>query len=459
MNKQLRRSDAAQGVTQVLAHRIATLRYEDLPADVIAIAKHCVLDWVAVTVPGTREPLATILAEQAAAEGGSDCATLIGRSRGASPRQAALVNGAASHALDYDDINIRMMGHPTAAVLPAVLALAEGRGASGRDLIAAFVAGYETECEIGEIVSPSHYARGFHATGTVGTFGAAAACAHLCRLDDSAVATALGIAGTQAAGLKSMFGTMCKPLHAGKASESGLLAAELAARGFNSRTDVLECANGFVATHADGGRPLHQFSSGSGKYHIVDNLFKYHACCHQTHAAIEALHALQAEHGFSGAEVVKVTLRHDAGAESICNIARPDTGLEIKFSLRMIAALALAGVDMAVNANFSDATARDSGLQALRDKVEVTFARDWPLTRSEVTVRLADGRVLDGTYDSGLPEKDLGRQQAKLLAKFRLLVGPAVGVGLADDIAADILSLERQADLKHLTSRLAHKQR
>jgi 2-methylcitrate dehydratase PrpD len=459
MNEQLRRPDVAQGVTHALAHRIATLRYEDLPADVIAIAKHCVLDWVAVAVQGTREPLVTILAEQVAAEGGSECATLIGRSRGATPRQAALVNGAASHALDYDDVNIRMMGHPTAGILSASMALAESRGASGRDLIVAFVAGYETACEIGEIVSPSHYARGFHATGTVCTFGAAAACAHLCGLDGSAVATALGIAGTQAAGLKSMFATMCKPLHAGKAGESGLLAAELAARGFNSRIDVLECENGFVATHADGVRPLHQFSSGSGRYHIADNLFKYHASCHQTHAAIEALRALQAEHDFSCSDVVKVTLRHDVGADSICNIACPASGLEIKFSLRMIAALALAGVDTAEVVSFSDAKARDPGLQALRDRVEVTFARDWPLTRSEVTVQVADGRVLEGSHDSGMPEKDLGRQQMRLLAKFRSLVGPVFGVGRTDDIAADILSLERQANLKHLTSRLVHEQR
>lgn len=459
MNKQLRRLDVEYGVTQALAHRIATLRYEDLPADVVAIAKHCILDWVALTVQGAHEPLATILAEQVAAEGGSDCAALIGRSRGASPRQAALVNGAASHALDYDDVNIRMMGHPTVAVLPAALALAESRGASGRNLIAAFVAGYETECEIGEIVSPSHYARGFHATGTIGTFGAAAACAHLRGLDSTTVAMALGIAGTQAAGLKSMFGTMCKPLHAGKAGESGLLAAELAARGFSSCTDVLECANGFVATHADGARPLHQFSSGSEKYHIGENLFKYHACCHQTHAAIEALRTLQVEHGFSRSEVVKVILRHDAGADAICNIARPNTGLEIKFSLRMIAALTLSGVDTAVAANFDDAKARDPGLQALRDKVEVTFAHDWPLTRSEVTVQLVDGRVLNGDHDSGLPDKDLGRQQTRLLAKFRLLVGSAFDPRRVDDIAADILSLEQQTDLKHLTSRLVHEQR
>src|SRR5258707_1468121 len=118
MNEQLRRPDVAQGVTQALAHRIATLRYEDLPADVVAIAKHCVLDWVAVAVQGAREPLVTILAEQAAAEGGSDCATLIGRDWRASPRQAALANGAPSHAPDYNDIKFRRLGHPPTAVCP-----------------------------------------------------------------------------------------------------------------------------------------------------------------------------------------------------------------------------------------------------------------------------------------------------------------------------------------------------
>jgi 2-methylcitrate dehydratase PrpD len=454
MNKQVRRQDVGAGITRTLAYRVAELRFDDLPADVVTLAKQCVLDWVAVTVHGAHEPLVSILADQVAAEGGNPCATIIGRGGGATPRQAALVNGAASHALDYDDVNIRMTGHPTVPVLPAALAVAECRAASGRDLIAAFVAGYEAECEIGEIVSPSHYARGFHVTGTVGTFGAAAAVAHLHRLDGEAVATALGIAGTQAAGLKSMFGTMCKPLHAGKASESGLLAAELAARGFTSRTDVLECLQGFVATHADGARPAHQFSSRTGKYHIVDNLFKYHASCYQTHAAIEALRALQAEHGFSSADVVKVMLRHDSGADTVCNIARPNTGLEIKFSLRMIVALALAGIDTAVVANFSDANARDPELQALRDKVDVTFEPDWSITRSEVTVRLADGRVLEASHDSGLPERDLGRQQAKLVAKFHALVEPKFGSTRTDDIAAGIMSLERQADLKHLTSLL-----
>ena len=160
---------------------------------------------------------------------------------------AALINGAAAHALDFDDVNLAMPGHPSVAILPALLALAEERGSSGKDVLTAFVAGYELQCSVGRAIAPGHYdVLGFHATATVGSFGAAAACAHLLRLSLEQFATALGIAGTQAAGLKSMFGTMCKPLHAGKASYHGLVAAKLAMRGFTSRSDVIECQQGFA---------------------------------------------------------------------------------------------------------------------------------------------------------------------------------------------------------------------
>ena len=162
------------------------------------------------------------------------------------------------HALDYDDVNLAMPGHPSVAILPGLLALAEERQSTGREVIAAFVAGYETACRIGMAMRPGHYDRGFHATGTVGVFGAAAACARLLGLDAEATGRALGIAGTQAAGLKSQFGTMCKPFHAGKAAQNGLLAARLAARGFSSRPDLVECEQGFAPTHGP------DFSPGSG---------------------------------------------------------------------------------------------------------------------------------------------------------------------------------------------------
>ena len=137
---------------------------------------------------------------------------------------AALVNGTASHALDFDDVNMAILGHPTVAVLPGLLALAEETGATQREILVAFVAGYDVACRTGALMSPSHYGHGFHATATVGSIGAAAACARLLRLDAEATATAYGIAATMASGLKSMFGTMCKPLHAGRAAQNGLQA-------------------------------------------------------------------------------------------------------------------------------------------------------------------------------------------------------------------------------------------
>src|SRR6185312_9609642 len=224
-------------ITRELARRTAALRYDELPLDIRQWTRHCVLDWLGVTLAGAREELSQILAADAAEQGGTPMARLIGRDAIVPTQQAALVNGAASHALDYDDVNMTLGGHPTVAVLPALFALAEANGASGAALIAAFVAGYETLCRVSALVAPGHYARGYHTTATVGGFGAAAACANLLGLDAAGTATALGIAGTQAAGLKSMFGTMCKPLHAGKAAQNGLLAATLAARGFTSRAD------------------------------------------------------------------------------------------------------------------------------------------------------------------------------------------------------------------------------
>src|SRR5207244_9016949 len=222
---------------------------------------------------------------------------------------AALVNGAIGHALDYDDVNLPMPGHPSVAILPGRLALAEQRHSTGREVIAAFVAGYETACRIGMALRPGHYNLGFHATGTVGAVGAAAACARLLGLDTAATAQALGVAGTQAAGLKSQSGTMCKPFHAGKAAHNGLLAARLAARGFSSRTDIVECVQGFALTHGPDFAPAAALATPEGGFHLLANLFKYHAACYFTHAPIECARRLRQEHGLSPEMITRITLR------------------------------------------------------------------------------------------------------------------------------------------------------
>src|SRR5579883_875101 len=314
-----RASAQTETVTAALASRAAALRPETLPAEIRLLVRQCLLDWLAVTIAGAQEELTRILVAEAEEQGGRPVASLIGRALRTSTQQAALVNGAASHALDYDDVNMTMGGHPTAPVMPAVLALAESRGASGADLITAFVAGYETACRVGALVAPGHYARGFHATATAGSFGAAAGCARLLGLDAATTAVALGIAGTQAAGLKSMFGTMCKPLHAGKAAQNGLLAARLAARGFSSRPDVLECVQGFAATHGPDYHPEAALGAAPGGWYLRGNLFKYHAACYLTHAPIECARAVARRPGFAADQVREIVLRVDRGADKVCN--------------------------------------------------------------------------------------------------------------------------------------------
>jgi 2-methylcitrate dehydratase PrpD len=433
---------APLAVTAALAERSAALTYGALTEESRAVARQCVLDWFAVTLAGAREELSRMIAVEVALEGGDGVATLVGHGAKAPPLLAALVNGTTSHALDYDDVHLSYIGHTTAAILPALLALGEARGATGRDLIAAFAAGYETTCRVGVLVAPGHYALGFHATGTAGSFGAAAACARLLGLDPAQTAMALGIAATQAAGLKSMFGTMCKPLHAGKAAQNGLLAARLAAQGFSSRADVLECAQGFAATHGPDFHPDAALADPPGGFFLRGNLFKYHAACYLTHAPIECARAVATRPGFAADAVRSVVLRIDRGADKVCNIALPTTGLEAKFSLRFTVALALAGIDTASLATYSDARTTEPRLAALRDKVRVEFVDGWPTSRAEIAVTLADGKVLEARHDSGIPADDVAAQGRRIGAKFESLVAPILGDAATSRLAEAILALD-----------------
>jgi 2-methylcitrate dehydratase PrpD len=442
---------AAQGLTRTLSEQARKLTYADLPDEIRALARQCVLDTIACTLAGASEPLTTMLLAEMTEQGGRAEAGVIGHAARLPAASAALVNGAAGHALDFDDVNLAMPGHPSVAILPALLALAEARGASGADIIAAFVAGYELQCRVGTTISPGHYdVLGFHATATVGSFGAAAACAHLLGLDADQSATALGIAGTQAAGLKSMFGTMCKPLHAGKAAYHGLLAAKLAARGFTSRADVLECGQGFARTHSPDFNPERAFADPPGGFHIRNNLFKYHAACYLTHAPIETARKLRAQHGVTPDKVARIHLQLDEACDRVCNIAAPRTGLEAKFSLRLTTAMALAGVDTSGLANYSEATAADPVLIALRDKVEFDFRPNTGSTKAALTVELTDGTRLTAQHDSGVPASDVPDQGGRLEAKFSALVEPILGRGKAGDLLGEINRLETLKDVRGL---------
>src|SRR5438105_14943756 len=446
----------AVALTQTLAARASAVTYEALPEPVRELARQCVLDYYGVALAGADDPLATILVDELAEAGGAAQASVIGHKAKLPALSAAPGNGAIGHALDYADVNLAMPGHPSVAILPGLIALAEQRRSSGRDIIPAFVAGYEIACRIGTALRPGHYDRGFHATGTVGAFGAAAACAHLLGLDAEATARALGIAGTQAAGLKSQFGTMCKPFHAGKASQSGLLAARLAVRGFSSRPDLVECEQGFALTHGpdfDGQAALAAPANG---FHIFANLFKYHAACYLTHGPIESARVLRERHGVKPEQIARMTLSLDKSCERVCNIPAPTDGLEAKFSLRQTVAMALSGVDTASLGAYSAATATDLALVQLREKLALDFHDGWPQAAAELEVALTDGRVLKAQHDAGIPSADIAAQGERLAAKFDALAGPALGAARSSELRETIFGLDSLADVGALARLAAH---
>jgi 2-methylcitrate dehydratase PrpD len=427
--------------------RLSRAAADHVPAATREMAKLCVLDWFGLALAGSCEPLAVLLRDGALADGARPLATVVGYGRAFSPRQAALINGAAGHALDYDDVNLAMRVHPTTVILPGLLALAEADGLSGRALIAAFVAGYEAAGLIGTALSASHYARGFHATGTIGSFGAAAACAHLLNLDDDETARAYGLAGSQAAGLKAQFGTMAKSLHAGRAAEAGLTSAQWARDGMTARPDILERPLGFATTQTNG------FSAEGVRwrgYELNRNLFKYHAACFGTHGTLEAIGALRRT-GLRPENVRAIRLKVDAGADAMCNIAAPRTGLETKFSLRFNAALALHGADTANSATYADLTALRPELEATRAITSVELApADWPEDVTEVTVTTIDGEILVQRHDISLPPGDLAFQAERLHAKFLTLAAPVIGHDRAETLAAAIGRLEHADDISGL---------
>ncbi len=433
-------------VTGKLVERARAVSFDGLPPDVVIAAKTCLLDWVGCALAGSSEPLVDILIGEVPSDGP---ATLIGRGASTSVHGAALVNGAASHALDYDDTHLHMAGHPTVPVAPALVALAEERGAAGRDAIAAFVAGIETECRLGAAMGAGHYAVGWHATATMGSFGAAAACAHLLHLDEEQWRHAFGIAGTQAGGLKSVFGSMSKPLHAGKAAANGLLAARLANSGFTSNPELIEAHQGFAATHTTTFTP-DAIDALDDRWLIAETLFKYHASCYLTHSAIEAA----VEHKVEAGNIASVSVVVPVGHLDVCGISEPRSGLEGKFSLRATVALALLGDDTADPATFTDERISSSDVIALGNKITIEPTPKMIGTATTVDIRTTDGRTQTATADVGRPADDLDRQWERITAKFVRLASPVIGDDRAWTVHETVQRLETTENLATLTAML-----
>ncbi|MCW2975107.1 MAG: hypothetical protein JWM06_388 [Actinomycetia bacterium] len=397
-----------------------------------------------MTVAGAQEQIGRIVQQVARAEGGTPCATLIGTPHRAGPQSAALANGTAAHALDYDDSSFWMIGHPSAPVVAAVLALAELRGLDGEELVVALVAGYEVAARVGLACGQEHYLAGWHATGTVGTFAAAAAAGRAIGLDAAAMEQALGLAATQAAGLKVSFGTMAKPLHAGRAAAAGVLSALLAEQGLTAARGAIEAEQGFAATQAPGfdhRRPDREMGERLG---IESVLFKKHACCGGTHGSISALRHLVGDRSFAASDVRRVRVRVSRQMLDICAVAEPVSGTEGKFSLRHVASLVLAGRSTGPT-GFTDAAVRDADLLALRGRVEVADSGRATGHDTEVTLWLADGDAMTAQSDARIAAADdeLALEWTALCDKFGELVGPVLGATATAGLVACVAGVGR----------------
>lgn len=428
------------GVTAALAGWLAGLDREAVTPRALQAARHALLDWTGVTLAARDEPLVAALLRDALDHGEAGTAQLVGRPECLTPAFAALVNGAASHALDFDDVNSRVHGHPSVAILPAILAATQGRTATGADVLDALVVGTEIACAVGEMLGPAHYAQGFHATATVGTVGAAAAVARLLGLDADRAAHALGLAATQAAGLKASFGTMAKPMHAGRAAMSGLLAARWAAAGLAGSTAALEADQGLGMAMSPG------FAAGfvppDGGFGIERNCYKFYPACYYTHSAITAVRDLTDAHRLVPDDVVSGAVMLQPQHDKVCNIAAPRDGLGIKFSVRHLVAMTLAGVDAGDPAAFTPETAQRPDLVALRSRIGFEAASLPSRTACRVRLVLADGRTIEGAEDVGIPATDLGLQEERLRAKFLALSAPVLGEPGSEALAGLILGLD-----------------
>jgi 2-methylcitrate dehydratase PrpD len=437
------------GFTRSLADWTSTVDDVEIGTLAFIWARHAMLDWIAVTTAAAREPLVEMLTAEYASRQALPCA-LLGSPLRADAAQAALINGAAGHALDFDDVASAMHGHPTVPVAPAALAVAQAVGATGKDLLRALILGHEVECRVGEVVGAEQYRLGLHPTGTTGTLGAAAACARLAGLDPVRTAHALGLAATQAAGLKCMFGTMAKPLHAGKAAMNGVMAARLAARGFTANPDGIECEQGFGRTQAPAATTFPATFEPRAGMAIERTLFKFHASCYLTHSTIEAVGQVCREHRIDLDALESMTIFVSGPHRGVCDISSPLTGLEIKFAIQHLAAMAMDGAPTASLALYSDETAHKPRYVKARQRIALKVVPGTERNAARVEILTRDGRTLGAQANVAVPATDLALQWRRLVDKAQAIVVPRIGAAKFAKLVSVVDSLDRLPSVEPL---------
>lgn len=412
-------------LSEKLADFIVGTSYEDLPDPVVEFTKLCILDWLGSAIAGAGKQPIRMIDRLVREQGGSEQASLVTGGK-TSMLNAALVNGAASHVVELDDIHKSSIIHAATVVVPAALAVAERLNKSGKELITAVAIGYDVCFRIGEAVSPSHYYY-WHNTATCGTFGAAAAAAKLLELDKRQIVHALGNAGTQAAGLWEFIvdGAMTKQLHTGKAAMNGLLASLLAKEGFTGPSRILEGDRGFFKAMAETYDEKKVYEGLGEHFKIVENSFKIHASCRHTHPAVDLALRLLAERQLTPDQIEEIRVGGYRAVYDITHNPNPQTVYAAKFSLQFCVSLAFAKGKAGLP-DFTEETLWDPEVRGLMERVKLTvdpqvdaaYPEKWGSAMTVVT-KQGDVFSLSTDYPKGDPENPVTEDD--LVRKFKIL--------------------------------------
>ncbi len=436
-------------VTKRFAQFIHETRYEDIPPDAHRYARLCLLDWIGVTLGGSREPISDILLDLVGILGGNPHATILGKGIKTNLIFAALVNGTLSHALDFDDTHKNSGIHPSVCLAPSAIAVGEYMKCSGRDLITAFVIGFEVASRIGEAAGTAHYDYGWHATATIGRFSATSAAAKLMGLSPDQIVNAFGISGTQVSGLREVFGTMSKPFHAGKAAMDGILSVALAKRDFDSSHEIFEGRFGLknvFAPKADYSRLLKDLGR---IYHITDIAFKPYASALATHSTIQAIEAIKAKEKITAADVKSIQIEFGALPFSVVNIKHPRRVLEGKFSVYQCAALAFIKGQVTPGM-FTYEWIHDPEIIRFREKVNVLLNPGLEKFETIIKVITRQGNILETFIRESKGSSTDPLTFSEMKNKFMDLALPVVSAENAEKIVESVRHLSDIEDINEI---------